>query len=342
MQNRKYIKEIADCFALGEIIGEPKILTGGDVNKNMKIVTSTGEYVVKIIDINSLTQSYQINTDLLLFSLKFSENIAAYMQKNGIPTVTALNHEQQKIFIKNNFLFIVYPYFPGQAHSVNAISISQLKKIAAILAKMHSLNIHDFQHEQALLKWSKMIEIFLRMMEQKPWKLIKQLKISDAIKTDAKYLEDFFDKIASTLSTTLASTKHLLLTHNDLKPKNVLWSTENIPMIIDWEAAGYMPQDVDYIDTILAWCVNSQGKDYLFDLGRLESFTSEYKIFCKAPIVTNQTIDIVIMKWIFWFAFCINKLIVQDTVEEYTNFSIEALKYLKFIKEHRELLIKLA
>lgn len=335
------IKRITEYFALSEIIDEPKILTGGDVNQNLKIITSTGEYVVKIIDINSLTQSYQVSKDLLLFSLDFSENIAVYMQKNGIPTITTLNHKQQKMLVEDNFLFMVYPYFHGQAHQASTINTPELKKIAAILAKMHSLNTHNFQRGQALLKWSKIIEMVLQIMDQKPWNLIKQLKVPDAIKTDAEQLEDFLNKIALNLPTSLANAKNLLLTHNDLKPKNVLWNTKNTPMIIDWETAGYMPQDADYIDTILAWCVSSQDNKYIFDLDKLESFTCEYKNFCNIPKITDQTIDIVVMKWIFWLAFCIKKLIAQTTVETYTNFSIETLKYLKFIKENHDLLKKL-
>ena len=50
----------------------------------------------------------------------------------------------------------------------------------------------------------------------------------------------------------LMNTKKVI-SHCDLTPRNILWK-DSLPIIIDWDAAGYISQGKDLIQTMIAWC----------------------------------------------------------------------------------------
>jgi len=44
----------------------------------------------------------------------------------------------------------------------------------------------------------------------------------------------------------------MVISHRDLDPKNVMWDQDN-PIIIDWEAAGYINPMQELIETAIYW-----------------------------------------------------------------------------------------
>ncbi|WP_449602525.1 phosphotransferase [Paenibacillus sp. Marseille-Q9583] len=62
---------------------------------------------------------------------------------------------------------------------------------------------------------------------------------------------------------------HMVISHRDLDQKNVLWDELQIPIIIDWEAAGPIHPTQELIDVALYWSgfeTGSVRKDAFYTL----------------------------------------------------------------------------
>lgn len=65
----------------------------------------------------------------------------------------------------------------------------------------------------------------------------------------------------------------IVISHRDLDHKNVLWNQDN-PIIIDWEAAGYINPMQELIETAFYWSENEIGS---IDKKRFFAFIDGYK-----------------------------------------------------------------
>ena len=64
-----------------------------------------------------------------------------------------------------------------------------------------------------------------------------------------------------------------VISHRDLDLPNVLWNSENIPVIIDWETSGWVNPTLEVIDTAWNW---AGGKDF-FDKNKYSIFVNTYE-----------------------------------------------------------------
>lgn len=53
--------------------------------------------------------------------------------------------------------------------------------------------------------------------------------------------------------------KRFVISHRDLDSKNVIWTTDKTPYLIDWESAGYVNPTVELIEGALNWSRNQDG-----------------------------------------------------------------------------------
>lgn len=82
----------------------------------------------------------------------------------------------------------------------------------------------------------------------------------------AKIIAENCQRFESTYQT------HLIISHRDCDPKNVLWHANDF-YIIDWEAAGWINQTLDTLSIAIYWSLKS---DYKIDLDRFKCFLSAY------------------------------------------------------------------
>lgn len=65
----------------------------------------------------------------------------------------------------------------------------------------------------------------------------------------------------------------MVISHGDLDPKNVMWSKDN-PIIIDWEAAGFVNPMYDLIEAAIYW---SENETEIIDKDKFMAFIDGYK-----------------------------------------------------------------
>ncbi|MCY1690939.1 phosphotransferase [Exiguobacterium sp. SL14] len=104
-----------------------------------------------------------------------------------------------------------------------------------------------------------------------------------------------------------------IVSHRDLDPKNVLWTT-NGPVLIDWESAGLIHRAVDLFETTCYW--SKHGED-AFDRDRFSAFLDGYQTEQSLPIVDwIYVIDISVQGKLDWLKFNLDRSLGKDGITE--------------------------
>lgn len=329
--SKTHVHFMLEKYQLGHLVGEIISLSGGDINDSYLINTTTGEYILKIIDSVNYAKNYQVEKNELIYSLELSEKIARLMAESNIPAITALEHDKQPITIINNEILLIYPFIHAKPTAPQEINTHKIQEIAKILSKIHTL---DLKYEPALKKWSLASDLVSKILEQKIWNYLLLANLSLSVNKLVYGLDEFIQSIYSSLKQDILTSSDLILTHNDLKPKNVLWADNKEFFIIDWEAAGYMPIATDYLDTMLSWCLESTDEKLILNPTKAKLFRESYGTEPQLIVIDAKSINITIAKWLVWLAFCINQIVKKGNVKDYLAFTIEALQMLAFLKEN--------
>jgi len=104
-----------------------------------------------------------------------------------------------------------------------------------------------------------------------------------------------------------------IVSHRDLDPKNVLWTT-NGPVLIDWESAGLIHRAVDVFETACYW---SKRKDDTFDRDRFNAVLAGYTINQRLPDVDwLHVINISVQGKLDWLKFNLDRSLGKRSVPE--------------------------
>ena len=160
------------------------------------------------------------------------------------------------------FLYLIG--FCGKPINDNEITIEHIKKVAALLAKLHQIDFKEVKNECKLGMEIKEInwDFYISKIENKE---IRELLIS---KKD--YLTKL-DKEATNARKELSS--NLVVSHRDLDLPNILWDSKNIPTIIDWESSGLVNPCEELLETAWDW----SGGQECFNREQFECFINTYK-----------------------------------------------------------------
>ena len=199
-----------------------------------------------------------------------TEEIASRFKELGIPAIHAIN----KLTIIDGVGFLVYPW--TNAKAVLVPTESQALKIATILAKIHLIN----------LKIPEIAEVILPIH--------KTQELPDVMRAANKTYAEAIPILK----------QHLVISHGDLDPKNVLWDSQDNPILIDWESARLINPTYEIINTSLDFSGNNQGlfikmiEEYKKSGGNLKNIEAAF-----AGVLGN---------WINWLSFNIKRSSSSD------------------------------
>lgn len=240
----------------GKVTSVPEAVSGGLLHRMYAVETSQGKYAVKALNpqiiLRPTARQNMINSERVAsIAAGMVDKKADSFIKNKIPALPAK-------MINGNFLheidgqyYLVYDWINGRSLKENEIYINQCNIIGEILAKIHGT---DFSEAGILNNWSdkeKLIEwdSFLRIgqHERAEW-----LQLFDE---NMGKINDW--NIAANQAANILSSE-MVISHRDLDPKNVMWNLDD-PIIIDWEAAGYVNPMQELIETAVYWSENEAG-----------------------------------------------------------------------------------
>lgn len=283
------------------------VVPGGRIHHMWHLVTTTGEYAVKIL--NSTRTS---KTDLVRY--KQTEIIATHFAPCG--AISALPINNDVIFSHEEKHCMVYPWIEGKTPSNNR---AYALKVGSALAHIHKtpmtydpkLPSHTtyVNQDPGTLQWS-----FPKLTGDLKNALASSLTMITLIQNQAVVVK----------ATPLSDQNDCVVSHRDLDATNALMQGETI-LLIDWELAGYIEPCTDFLLTALYTARTAPG---VFDLNLFKAFISGYTEVkpIPNPAAWEKALLRVLDGWLQWLHFNLNR-----TCKEGDIGYIEAGKILKTI-----------
>ncbi|MFU1793116.1 phosphotransferase [Paenibacillus azoreducens] len=244
---------------LGEVIGIPEAISGGFLHRMYAVETATGKYAIKALNPQIMLRPTAMANYIA------SEDIAriAAGKVGALPAIRANGtclHE-----IEDQY-YLVFDWIDGSSLTSAEITPEHCMKMGDVLAELHltdfsGFNIPDHRSEGAqLINWNRYLQ--LGRVNGAEWLNLLLANQAMLAEWNAQAIE----------SENLLSAD-LVISHRDLDPKNVLWN-QGRPIVIDWEAAGYVNPMKELIETAMYWSENTIG---LTDQEKFTALINGYK-----------------------------------------------------------------
>jgi Ser/Thr protein kinase RdoA (MazF antagonist) len=209
------------------------------------IETTQGKFAVKVL--NPLIMQRPTARANFVRSEQIA-NIAA----NYVPAAPAIQLNGISLLEIDNCQMQAFKWVEGVILHVNDISIDHCTAIGSILANLHqgdfsALNIArpTSNTGMQLVDWNS----YLTKGEVIQAEWVEQLSYT---------IDKLYEWDAQTNHAASKLAAHVVISHNDLDPKNVLWNGMT-PTLIDWECASYINPMQDLVETSLYWATNDSG-----------------------------------------------------------------------------------
>ncbi len=287
MQNDQ-LQTLFDNLKLGRVVVGPEKVSGGLLHRMWRVTTESGLYAVK--HLNPEIMSRPNIEDIYILS----EKIASAYASQGIPAIPAIVHNGSPLHKCGHDTVMIYKWFDGVPAVVGSIDPNRNFKIGAIIAALHQYQPEiegldrpaftgfDEKHWHDLLKQAR--------EKSASWIMDFEKVISEIIVLSSEY---------SHATNTLSS--ETLISHRDMDQKNVLWTDDNKPLIIDWEAAGMTNPAMELFDMALNWSGMAKTDE---GLDAFASFIRGYKSVRKAPETDAKAAFLgIIGNWLEWIEY---------------------------------------
>lgn len=238
------INNLMESLKLGAVINEPVQVTGGLLHKMYRVNTNKGTYAVKVLNAEIMKRPVALQNTVN------SEKIAAGF-RTIIPVVAALEISGKQIHEVDGNHYMVFDWMEGESIFPPMITAENCYAIGEVLGKMHhaNLTVEGVEQEEdgaTIFAWDKYGEQ-LPKYKAEDWENRFQEALPD-IKA--------WNQAACEAGEILAKT--MVISHRDLDPKNVMWNGDG-PLIIDWEAAGYVNPYQELLEVINYWADDGKG-----------------------------------------------------------------------------------
>ncbi|MDE7257934.1 MAG: phosphotransferase [Lachnospiraceae bacterium] len=254
------INKLMEVLDLGEVIEMPREVQGGLLHKMYRVTTTKGTFAVKVLNQEIMKRPSALNNTIN------SEKIAAIFQ-SIVPAVASCKIQDKQIHEMDGRHYMIFPWVEGRSVFPPEISKKHCEIIGDLLGKMHRLNIalDEVKAEDdggQMYEWERYLQM---TKEQEAHAESWLLRYENSMKDIAAW-----NGAACEAQDVL--TGHMVISHRDLDPKNVIWN-RNTPFIIDWEAAGYVNPYQELLEVINYWVDDGKGS---LNLEYLEALTEAY------------------------------------------------------------------
>jgi Ser/Thr protein kinase RdoA (MazF antagonist) len=239
--NTLYFARLCTLFDLGDLLTDAQPVSGGLLHQMWHLETTKGQFAVKQLS-PRIMQRLGIRD-----AYRRSERIAASMAAAGIPAAAALassDGKQETVQEMDDQTFIVYEWISGAMLGSGSVDPAQAGIIGKLLGQIHSLHLHLPDLEiPSVSTYSDWNELLLRAEEQHiAWS--KRIRAALPLLIEWSSACEAADERLN---------RHLVVSHRDLDPKNVLWRDAQSPILIDWESAGLTNPTAEVVRLALNW-----------------------------------------------------------------------------------------
>jgi len=240
-------EKLCSILQLGEIVDVPEKISGGLLHRMYAIKTTKGKYAIKALNPQIMLR------DEAMQNFINSEEVANIVS-NNISALPAKRFNETFIHQVDSQFYLVFDWVEGKSLKPNEIGIAHCEKIGSILANIHMIDfselgiVNDWSDNEHITDWN----YYLQRGKESNMRWVNLiLEVVDR-------LYEWSTKAKKSLSLLAAD---IVISHRDLDPKNVMWS-KGEPIIIDWEAAGYVNPMHELIETAIYWSEDEIGNIY--------------------------------------------------------------------------------
>ncbi|SFS57263.1 phosphotransferase [Paenibacillus sp. 453mf] len=262
------IQELCNSLRLGKVEGKPRQVTGGLLHQMYSVAADRGTYAIKMLNPEIMRRPTALQ------NYKNSERIAMMVAAKEIPALPVISVDDESVHQIGSNFWLVFNWIEGKSLSLAQIRPSHCEIVGDLLARIHAVDftvigiVDPASADVSIINWSYYSD---------------KGKATGAVW--ANMLEENLDLLLewnalATAAFKMLSAKDRVISHRDLDPKNIMWN-HNIPVIIDWEAAGYINQWQDMTETLLYWSVDANGRMIP------EKFTAFMRGYKKHPVSTE-------------------------------------------------------
>lgn len=237
------LQELFTHYKLGTIIEEPKEIDGGLLHTVYSVKTESNHYVIKRLNPEIMKR------EGVLHHISESEKIGQSF-RDLVPVVPAINMDNSPVFNYKDDYYILFNWVNGVSVFPPNITSQQCVVMGEILGIMHT-STHEVSNlsketlETQMYEWDYYLS--LGKENSSKWVSTYEQSISD-LKSWNKQLVEVSVELGN----------HLVISHRDLDPKNVMWHN-NRPYLIDWEAAGYVNPYQELLEMLTYWADDNNG-----------------------------------------------------------------------------------
>ncbi len=296
-EHRAKMQKICDFFKMGRVLTWTSLKITAPCMSLLKLQTNQGTYSIK--EYASLKKN----------QLKNVFYIKKILSTHQIPLYLSLSdaHQNDFIYEDETSCWSVTPWVFGENIKISNILTIHIEQIAKILGKIHKLQINFPELPSEVL-----LELSHVLFDH-----IDAAGVgSDKIDPKFKHWRNLFDQHAEVLK------EDLVISHGDLLPQNVIWETDQKPILIDWDNAGWINQDIDLFNTAINWAGIESG---IFNRSHYDYFIDIYRIENPRKIqIDKASISASLGSWLNWLFF--ND---KQGHQEAVNMTLRSLKILE-------------
>lgn len=262
MSDVKYnlqFEKLCKILKLGEIVSVPEALSGGFLHRMYAIETTEGKYAIKALNPQIMLRPAAMQNYIN------SEEIAN-IASNNIPALPAKKFNDTFMQEIDKQFYLVFQWVEGKTLKPNEISVAHCEKIGAILADIHMTDfselglVNDCSDNAQPTDW----DYYLQKGKEHNAVWISLLLES---------IDNLYEWNTQANKAEKQLAADMVISHRDLDSKNVMWN-QHKPVIIDWEAAGYVNPMQELTETAIYWSEDEMGN---IDKDKFLAFIGGYK-----------------------------------------------------------------
>ena len=286
---------ITQC-GLGTIEEEMIPVSGGFMHKMYKVRTTSGTYAVK-----SLNPEIMSRPDALK-NYAEAEKLERILEDNSLPVVAALSFDDKKMMELGGRFYYIFPWKEGKITDFNEITSEQCFTAGSLLAKIHRIDAHNIEAEEAELS-----EIdFASLLESAAKKESVIASVLEENLTLLDSAQEQFNEARKMLSSMSS------ICDDDMDPKNIMWHDGNA-YIIDLECLEYGNPIASVLNLALQWSGTVTGN---FSRENLEAFFKGYLESYDNGFRSYDELFGISYSWIEWLEYNIRRALGMISSDE--------------------------
>lgn len=252
---------LCTTLGLGAPTEKPRPVRGGMLHQSWRVNTAKGSYLFKKLQ-RAITKQ-----DGALDRYRASERLAASLAKHGVSAVGALAKKGEPVQTDAGHHWLVFPWVEGEAIAPRDVAKTHTYRIGRELYAIHA-------SAQALEGLGVVEEPFV---PEATWTGLTRTAASSGAPwtTDLATTRGAMREVNAQAETAARSwTRPAVASHRELAPGNVLWTAAGEPVLIDWEAAGWIHPEFEVVRAAFEWSEDGHG---VLDHARFTALLKGYR-----------------------------------------------------------------